>query len=790
VGGACAAGLAIVVFGVAGQASALADPCSNAELRTGPSERLPDCRAYEQVSPVQKGGLDAVSLQPVLPAQSSACEAGETCTIAYMNVGASFAGAPGNEFANAYLASRGADGWQTTPLTPPTPQAPANSHLNVTYAFSANLSQAVERVPLQQLTESAPPGVYNLFVRQPDGGYSLVTANAPSKPPRPGCGGCFEGEDVPVFVGASADFSRILFEANDSLVEGAPTEFEGGRVENLYESVDERVRLVGILPDGAIPPEGASAGGGIEVIDEHTGELGHAISEDGSRVLFEADADGGAAYEGGPAQPTQAGWTELYDRVEGAHTVELSAPARAAQPEDCETIGEFCDPGAAKFWDASADGSVVYFTSRAALTKRSFTGPEEPLAARRQRDETAREEGDPPVENPGDDLYRYDLATNTLTDITVDADNPDDPDGADVLGVVGASEDGSYVYFVATGELAAGARSGRPNLYAWHETREAEGTVAFIATLRAPEGEQGEEEERDIEKERSGPAFSYESDILDWTSDPRASQAYVTPDGTHLAFMSVEPLTGYENKDRVTGKPDHEVYEYSAESGQLVCASCDPDGAPPLGSAFIGAGLTERASTPFYQPRALNDEGTRLFFTSPDPLVPGISGGAEKVFEYEDGGAQLISGPEGGGSAMFLDASASGDDVFFATREQLVSSDTDELVDVYDARVDGGLPAPSSVPTCQAEACREPVAPAPSFPTPLSASFAGAGNIPPVPSTKPTRKQLLARALAKCAKLKRRRRRAACVVDAKRRYAPKPRATRHIATAKRSRSRG
>ena len=76
--------------------------------------------------------------------------------------------------------------------------------------------------------------------------------------------------------------------------------------------------------------------------------------------------------------------------------------------------------------------------------------------------------------------------------------------------------------------------------------------------------------------------------------------------------------------------------------------------------------------------------------------MPGSLGGSEKVFEYEDGAAQLISGTEGGGEAVFLDASASGDDVFFATRERLAPTDTDELVDVYDARVDGGFPAPAS----------------------------------------------------------------------------------------------
>jgi hypothetical protein len=173
----------------------------------------------------------------------------------------------------------------------------------------------------------------------------------------------------------------------------------------------------------------------------------------------------------------------------------------------------------------------------------------------------------------------------------------------------------------------------------------------------------------------------------------------------------------------------------------------------------------------------LSDDGSRLFFTSPDPLVPGLSGGSDKVFEYEEGMPHLLSGTEGGGGSVFLDASTSGDDVFFATREQLVPTDDDGLVDVYDARVDGGILAPAVPMPCQGSACREPFSSSPSFSAPMSASFTGAGNLAPSPPlVKLTRKQLLARAVARCTKLRSRRKRLACRAAATKRYASKTKA--------------
>jgi hypothetical protein len=746
--------------------ASVAEACVNAAFRAGPGEHLADCRAYEQVSPTEKRGANAYV--EGYPAQASA----QGGSLVYLNYG--LPGSPTGAQLPAYLGSRGGGGWETNVLSPSTPGVRVHED-KLSYDFSEeSLSQLVVSVALAKLTPEAPEGVYNLFRRAPDGGYALVTAAQPSEPAPPGCESCFQERDVPAFAGASRNFSHVLFEANESLLTGE-AELAPKGVDNLYESTlegphgepvppGERVHAVGILPDGKLASGGAEPGAGLNALfPESDGNVNRAISEDGSGVLFQAGAD-----EGGP-DAAQSGLIELYDRLNGSSTVEVSTPAAGAEASRCETASNNCKAEPAQFWGASADGSSVFFTSKAALTKEANTGEE-----RKGR------------ENAGNDLYAYVFApgasTGVLSDLTADSA---DPKGANVQGVVGVSADGSYVYFVAQGVLAGAnaegkePAAGRDNLYVWHE-----GARTFIATLKEP---QTVREEGETRVTRVG-------DSRDWTAHPVELQAYLAPDGKHLALMSRNPLTGYDNEDERTGESADEVFEYSHESGRLACASCDPNGARPLGSAFIDAATAEtedpstafpKSTTLFHQPRALSDDGSRLFFSSPDPLVPEASSPQAQVYEYENGAAHLISSGANATADVFVDASASGDDVYFATSDRLAPTDQDELVDLYDARVEGGFPSPPSTlsPPCAGNECQAPTAP-PAFANPSSTSLAGAGNLspaappPPTPVSKPlTRAQLLARALKACAR-EPKRRRAACVARAERRYGVKSHAGR------------
>ena len=76
----------------------------------------------------------------------------------------------------------------------------------------------------------------------------------------------------------------------------------------------------------------------------------------------------------------------------------------------------------------------------------------------------------------------------------------------------------------------------------------------------------------------------------------------------------------------------------------------------------------------------------------------------------------LISSGRSPRGARFLDATASGADVFFITDESLVGIDPGSI-DVYDARIGGGLAEPKEPFICKGDAC-QPLPSPPDDPTP------------------------------------------------------------------------
>jgi hypothetical protein len=279
--------------------------------------------------------------------------------------------------------------------------------------------------------------------------------------------------------------------------------------------------------------------------------------------------------------------------------------------------------------------------------------------------------------------------------------------------------------------------------------------------------------------------------------------------------MSKRSLTGYDNRDANSTALDQEVYEFDSESGRLSCASCDPSGQRPAGqfdpgvfpgllvdAPLLWKGQTLAGSIPgwtsvdlthaLHQSRYLSDSG-RLFFNSPVGLVPGDGNSREDVYEYEPEGVGsctftpaclgLVSSGTASEEAAFLDASETGDDVFFLSAAQLSPKDTDTALDIYDAHVcslaPGCAPPPLGAPPpcATTDSCRTAPTPQPGiFGAPATQTFKGAGNPAPPVTHKAQRKALtraqkLKKALAACKK-KPKRKRAACRRRAHRRYGP------------------
>jgi hypothetical protein len=220
----------------------------------------------------------------------------------------------------------------------------------------------------------------------------------------------------------------------------------------------------------------------------------------------------------------------------------------------------------------------------------------------------------------------------------------------------------------------------------------------------------------------------------------------------------------------------------------------------------------------FYQSRYLSNQG-RLFFNSSDSLVPrDVNNGKADVYEYEPvgvGGCQventkggcvaLISSGESSRESTFVDASESGNDVFFLTASKLAPSDIDTTFDLYDARVckAPGAEACASAgsappPPCSGEACKAPASSPPTYGTPASSTFSGSGNVAPNAAgvlgskstsskAKPlTQAQKLAAALKLCKKDKQKKKRVACEKAARKRYPAKKASKGKGASAKRA----
>ena len=226
----------------------------------------------------------------------------------------------------------------------------------------------------------------------------------------------------------------------------------------------------------------------------------------------------------------------MFARLNGTETIAISEPSSSECTAECAEAA----PREAIYQGASADGTKVFFTTARPMLNSDT-------------DSTA-------------DLYEYNfdsLSGHRVSQISYGGGGDATPgSGAHVGGVLAVSEDGSHIYFVATGVLTTlpngrgqTASQGGDNVYAY-DTNTAE--TRFVATLT-------------------------NKDAVLWAADETTSLfhagnrlAQTTPDGEFLVFDTFSPLIA-EGPEAQTDQARN-VYRYDYETGQLTRISISHSG--------------------------------------------------------------------------------------------------------------------------------------------------------------------------------------------------------------------
>ena len=580
--------------------------CPNAAYRVGPSAALPDCRAYELVTPPETNGYAPFwgSSEPLKGGFVTALAAAGGESLVFETEGP-LPDTEGNGVRNGYRAERTPSGWQSVLYGPTYPQTsfPAAGGVSADQGYSFWAAGAE--------TGSLDPeeGVANArYLALPEAGAN------PACGPEPGgrfeligCGS--EGTD-PEAIGRfiSPGAGHVIFLSAAHLEPGAPAK---GATAIYDRSPGGATHVVSLLPGDVTPSGGATYDG---------------VSADGSAVAFGL---GGT----------------LYVRRDG------------------ETLAVVAEP--AEFAGLARDGSALFYVK-------------------------------------GGALHRFDAKAATSTQIA----------SGGAAAFVNVAADGSRAYFTSTEDLAPGAAAGEHNLYLWEAAGDA---TRFVATLDNADLEGIANLAKWVEGLDSG--------ANGVNSGPAIDPSRTTPDGQALLFQSHAPLTGYDSAGH------SEVFRYGAGEG-LACLSCGLEGTSAGSDALLQDEGIGSPTTSGLAPIAnLSTDGQTAFFNTAEPLVPADVNGLTDVYEWRAGQVSLISTGQSDRSSFLYAASASGEDVFFYTLEQLLGRDVPGSASLYDARVNGGFPEAGAEQPCQGDACQGSGTPALAAPN-LASAGPAEGNLP------------------------------------------------------------
>jgi hypothetical protein len=680
------------------------DGCPNEAIRLeqGVSEYLPDCRAYEMVTPAYKEGY------PMLVFKSGYSSTGEKAILYSLG---DLAGDIGQgqtiEGAALYSDTRSASGWQLASLNPPLSEFVGQ----IPVAVEANSG---ETLWLQHSPEQSAL-TQNLYIRSTTGAFSLVgPASLPLKGEEEPSNEIVASEDgrSDLPIAATSDYEHVVLFGSVPEDYWSFDETEGAGSLYEYSGTDNsQPILVGVMGSKEsrhlISTCGTHFGG--------AGSTYNALSADGESIFFTVSAGCGAL-----------GSAEVYARLHGSVVSPQAASTVDVSASECTLGGPACGGESGKnFEGASESGQRVFFTSTQKLTNEAINGTVSGNAAEENGCSTIA------AGAGGCDLYEYNFAATEHERLRL-------VEGGEVLGVTGVAENGAHVYYVSRSQvpgagvnvLEQGPIAGQPNLYVYNAVVD---ETKFIGTL--------EEKDSSVWRKEFG----------------RRPVEVAGDEGQFLLFASSTPGLTSDDTSAL-----EQLFEYDAETGELVRVTQGENGYDNNGNDVtkglelssiesaarsLGGGFDFKSSV---NQLDVSGNGATVFFVTAGELssrAVSAKVGCLSVYEFRTAGklsegvvhlvsdgsdTQLYKGVYCGAQLQAMDAS--GVNVLFTTADPLLSGDTDGFEqDIYDAREDGGFPLASGGEdgVCGSGSCEVSSGGPPVLPVASSTTSTGEGGVAP-----------------------------------------------------------